>query len=78
MSTGTQIKNTIPLMIIYQIKHLGVNIMKGWNLYAENYTMLIKEFKDTINVLVDWNTQYHKDINFPEADTVLSHSYKNI
>lgn len=63
----TQIKNTIPPIIIYQIKHLGVSLRNIRDLYAENYTRLIKETKALTNAPIDWNSQYSQDAHFSEV-----------
>lgn len=47
MKTGVQNENTILFKIAPKMKYLGINLTKHvQDLYAENYKMLMKEFKD--------------------------------
>lgn len=67
-------KNTIPFIITKTGKNnLGVDLTKHvQTLYAESYTMLIKEIKEDINtwqdltMLMGWKSPHGKDANFPQ------------
>lgn len=48
--------------------------MKYLDLYAENYTMLVKDIKEDLSrerhvVLMDWKVQHSKDVDSPQTDT---------
>lgn len=49
MKTGVQNENTILFKIAPKMKYLGINLTKHvQDLYAENYKMLMKEFKEDL------------------------------
>ena len=66
------IKNT-KLFTITHRKQMGANLTKHvQDLYAENYTILIKQIKEDLNkhiMFMDQKTQTNKDVNSPQIVT---------
>ena len=54
--------------------YLQLQKNKIWDLYAENYKMLMKEINEDLKkkngetVFMDWKTQHNKDVSSPQIN----------